>query len=618
MKHFFVAGFDFGTSYSKVVVRDQLTGIAKAVTFGDKRSGLFPSFVRIRPGLIVGPDGNEDGLLLSYPKLIATDAASGNSSFSSLYGNCLEHVHRLVETQSLKEVAPLVLTRYFLSVLDAIHQFIRHDQDWRLFDPSVDPLVVQVAVPIGLNAADNACDEMMQRALAAATVLRTWKRCSGPDSPVKDLKNALQKLNELDLAARENLNARCITYPEVAAGVQTVLRSPNTPDGKYITMDVGAGTVDLNAFHRRRRVEHDTGTGLDYWACEVRPLGFARLKLPEAYARQARHELSVNPLAEADLLRQLTAALHDLMQGAFRYQPNHVIGEGRNPWSRHTFAYIWGGGAVHLAYEQTFLHNLKALRIGINDANRLPIPSDQFITPSDVDFGRLAIAYGLSFHKANLESVRLPSELRMFDEQYPAYWQEVIHSEKLCICRGNPACLRCYGLGLIRPDSSIAPALDVGVIRRAHQPVVQKSRVQIALEKCVCTYHVFDTRRPFLIERFLLLDRIRQLRRRPEIDDTSLIRQQAEAILLYNVLRFAGRVRVLKHSAKRVKHGCQCVVHGKYRESYADVVVHGPPQQLEKVVNGGDRYRSVDLFCRIRRTERGEFILVFEDLAHVD
>jgi hypothetical protein len=314
-------------------------------------------------------------------------------------------------------------------------------------------------------------------------------------------------------------------------------------------------------------------------------------------------------------LRQLAEALHHLIYGAFRYQPNHVIGGGKNPWSHHTFAYIWGGGAAHPAYEQTFLQTLQSLRIGVNDANRLPRPSDHFVLPSDVDFGRLAVAYGLSFHKANLESVRLPSELKTFDQLYPAYWHEVINTEKICTCRGNPACLRCYGLGLIRPDTSIAPALDAGVMQPVPRPAIQKSRVQIALEKCVCKYHAFEARRPFLIERFLLLDRIRQLRRLPEIDDASLIRQQAEAILLFNVRRFKGRVRVLKHSAKRVNDGCRCVVDGQHRESYADVVVHGPPQQIEKLVNGGDQHRSVDLFCCLNRTERNEFILEFEDLA---
>lgn len=613
MRHFFVAGFDFGTSYSKVVVRDQLTGVAKAVTFGDSRSGLFPSFVRVRPGIITGPDGSGDGLLLSYPKLIATDAASGRSNFSSLYGDSRGQLYQLLETQSLQGVALIVLARFFLSVLNAVHAFIQNDEDWHRFDPSIDPLVVQVAVPIGLNAEDNACDKMMQRALAAATLLKANAKSLQLESSVSELKRAFRELDDLQPAIRENLDARCITYPEVAAGVQTVLRSPNTPDGKYITMDVGAGTVDLNAFLRRRRTEHDTGAGLDYWACEVRPLGFARLKLPHTH--QAKHERSVNPLAEGELLGELQVALAELMRGAFRYQPNRVSGGGPSPWSMHTFAYIWGGGAAHPAYEETLLKGLKSLRIGVHGANRLELPTDQFVKPYDVDFGRLAVAYGLSFHKANLESVRLPSQLKQFDELHPAYWHEIINAENVCSCRGNPACLRCFGSGLIRPDASIVPTFIVGVPQPAHPIVVHKSRVQIMLEKCVDKYHRLHPRNTFLIERFLLLSQIHHLRHRSEIGEQSMICEQARNILIENVRIFSGRVRVLKHSAKPSEDGCQCVVVRPTRDSHADVRIHGPTQQIEKVVNHDDDWRFTDLVCRIHRTDRREFILKFEDVA---
>jgi molecular chaperone DnaK (HSP70) len=79
MRHLFVAGFDFGTSYSKVVLRDQLTNVAKAVTFGsDQRSGLLPSFVRVGNRVFYGPECTGGVLIISYPKLIATDAASGS------------------------------------------------------------------------------------------------------------------------------------------------------------------------------------------------------------------------------------------------------------------------------------------------------------------------------------------------------------------------------------------------------------------------------------------------------------------------------------------------------------------------------------------------------------
>ena len=73
----------------------------------------------------------------------------------------------------------------------------------------------------------------------------------------------------------------CFTFPEVAAGVQGVLRSPTAEDGLYLTVDVGAGTVDMNAFRRytAQRVLNveERPNQLDYYAAKVAPYGVARI-----------------------------------------------------------------------------------------------------------------------------------------------------------------------------------------------------------------------------------------------------------------------------------------------------------------------------------------------------
>jgi hypothetical protein len=612
MNHFFVAGFDFGTSYSKVVLRDQLTGVAKAVTFGPKDLGLFPSFVRIGEGEVIGPEGQGGKLILSYPKLIATDAASHTAAYASLYGEQLPHLRQLLGNHTLPQVASLILARYFLSVLNGIHQFLAQDVEWRRFAAASDPLVVQIAVPIGLNSADNSCDRLMQRSLAAATLLHSASGAMAARSTVTELQQAFQQLEQLAPDRREYLNVRCITYPEVAAGVHTVLRSPNTPDGKYLTMDVGAGTVDLNAFYRRRRETHDSNAGLDYWSCEVRPLGFSRLHLPTSSHQRQAHELSVNPLHESELLNQLGDAVADLMNGAFRYQPNRVRGAGTRPWLRNTVAFAWGGGAQHQGYLRAFENRLHAMNVHVGGVNRLPRPAEHFALPHDVDFGRLAIAYGLSFHKANLETVRLPRELQTFDELHPVYWHEVVDRSKICSCRGNPDCLRCFGSGLIRPDHIIAPRWISHPATHTPQPPPPKPRVQLALASCIKQYHqlAHPTARPLLIERFLLLQRIRQLRHRPEICDGLLVQQQSDGILNYNVAQFTGRVRLLRFSAKRFVGGCHCVVACGIQKGYADVfIASSQPDRLERNVNCESPHRFVDFICSIHRNHNRHFEL---------
>lgn len=611
MRHLFVAGFDFGTSYSKVVVRDQLTNVAKIVTFGSiSRSGLFPSYVRVSDRVLHGPEAASDGFVVSYPKLIATDAAAREPRFSSLYRDAISPVAGLVQMQSLENFARLILTRYFLSVLDEIHRFIGEDQDWYRFDPDVDPLVVQLAVPIGLNTADNACEKIMQQSLAAATLLRAEARKPSPTIRIQDVQSAFSQLAAISSRNREDLDARCITYPEVAAGVQTVLRSPNTPDGKYITMDVGAGTIDLNAFLRHPRDEKSIGAGLDYWACEVRPLGFARLKLAGSHPRQ-HHEVSVSCLDEKDVMDQLGAAVSELMSGAFRYQPNRIPGNGRAPWTHRTQAFMWGGGSEHEPYGEKLLHQLKLCGVKVSDINRLPAPSDQLSLPPDVKFGRLAVAYGLSFHKTNLESIRLPSELKKFDQLYPSYWNEVIAAEKLCSCRGNPVCPRCHGLGVIRPDSSLAPNFIVSSHTHVQVQEIRRSRFEISLERCVKAYLSLDPGQALLIDRFLLLERIARLCTRPENQNDTLIRQRADGILNHNVSLFKGVLLVQKYSAKPKPNGCQCLVRRKVKGSYADVLVLGSPNYLEEIVNDETSRNFVHFYCTIARTEKREFFLDF-------
>jgi len=79
------------------------------------------------------------------------------------------------------------------------------------------------------------------------------------------------------------------------------------------------------------------------------------------------------------------------------------------------------------------------------------VSPEGFELPGDVDqFGRFAVAYGLSFHSANLEEVRLPSELQTFREAYPDTWKTTAPPRyKPCICYSNPDCARCGGTGFL-------------------------------------------------------------------------------------------------------------------------------------------------------------------------
>ena len=448
MKFFFVAGFDFGTSYSKVVIQDQLAKIQKVVIFGQEHSALFPSYVRVSKGRISGPDGDAKGEIVSYPKLLAADAVVKSPLFQSFASLDANDLMSLVGAKNKRQFAELVLVRYFLSVIQGIHSFILRSQDWSNFDMSTDPLVIQIAVPTGLlDKADRKVESLMQNCLCAATNYHDQNPGYGSSSTVKQLNEALNLWGSMDKKEQSPLLERCVTYPEVAAGVQPILQSRNVKEGKYITLDVGAGTIDLNIFHKWTRF--DNTRPLDYWACEVKPLGFARMERKLAKTKTQVHEISVNPIPEAKLKQQLETAILTIVGHAFEYEPSE------SAWRGETLAYMWGGGSEHPAYGECFLRVMESLNIGIHMINRLPVPNNDLILPKGLNFGRLAIAYGLSYYHVNLRNIRLPSTIATFAQRYGSKSSNQSKSTtsppeyeyKDCSCRGNPSCYKCGGCG---------------------------------------------------------------------------------------------------------------------------------------------------------------------------
>ena len=627
MNHLFVAGFDFGTSYSKVVVRDQLTGLAKAVTFGEKERGLLPSFVSVKEETILSPLSRDQGLLLPYPKLIAADAIAREAKFSAVYGTNLSKVERLLNAEDPTRIALLVLSGYFLSVLQAIHQFIPRQKEWATFEPDHDHVVTQLAVPTGLmnDQRDRSVEQLMRTALKVATHLHATG-ISAEELSIHEAATGIQVIESLSKDEAKRLDQACLTYPEVAAGVQTVLRSRNTPDGKYITLDVGAGTIDLNAFYRRTM--HPGGkkpsenAGLDYWACEVAPLGIARLNLGREKRNGAQHEVTVSPLQSGQLFAQMEDAIADLMDGAFKYQPSRIHGSLESPWKRGTYTYAWGGGASYPPYLDTLKRALNDQEVGVEVVNKLPSPSDQFELPRDIaDFGRLAIAYGLSYHKANLDNVTLPHKLRTFAEDYPDYWSDTAPHREVCNCYANPTCFRCGGTGFIerrkvaatsarlRPNT-LVPSTRSSTIGFPPEPPTafrttkskKKKTPAESLEQAVKFYNAQNTSKHFLIaERALLLRRICSLLKRVDQKDCSKeLLNEAERLMRTDVTRFKGIVRVAPLYAAKCSDGVRvtAILRDNIRQ---ETIIRGTPSNLLRRVNRSRPAQFIEILCQMSR-----------------
>ena len=208
------------------------------------------------------------------------------------------------------------------------------------------------------------------------------------------------------------------TYPSFEAdhmGVSLWRGKLDKTSGKVILdKTVGAGTVDLNAFHRftghhqQKHAGNHPTRELKYCSAIVCPLGIQNLDDPHR-AVQCR--------GEQELMEELKVNLHRLYLRAQEYQPNLHLPPGMRPWDNASL-FIFGGGSHHAGYRRTFRSGPDHCWIHQAEVHNLPSAQD-LNHPRSVEFGRFAVAYGLSFFRPSLDHVRLPHELTPFRELYP-------------------------------------------------------------------------------------------------------------------------------------------------------------------------------------------------------
>lgn len=458
VRYFLNAGIDFGTSYTKVYVEDQFTELRKPVLFGEEKSGLLPSFLRCAGNQIHGPLDGSEGIRIPYPKLFLVDQICESDEYKDLYG---------VEEFDPPSAKALV-TAYLARLIGHIEEFLAADPDWKDFSLDRDLLSLQVAVPTGLLAQDSVIEEATLECLKAA-VLITRNRESVLS--IDSIQEVLDSLPDLPDPEQNFLNKSCRHYPEVAAAVQAMLRKKDLPPGKYITMDVGAGTVDLNFFFKREDDENEEEASVDNWVAKVVPLGCAHLGA--AHAGAGDHEPGGAGLDEATLTAELSESIKDLMHQVFVLQPRRVAGDGPDVFHHGVHAYVLGGGANVPVYPKILKETLDELDVKVSQIMRLPRPDLDFVPPGGVDdFGRLAVAYGISSPPENLRTTRLPQEMAaVLAAALKRAKSERRRGEMLCSCYSNPDCSICGGNGFIR-DRGVQPNLDAIALWNSRREIV--------------------------------------------------------------------------------------------------------------------------------------------------
>ena len=414
-----VGGIDFGTSYTKVVLREQATPQAVVVRFPSHPNGLLDSLVGISGKCLMPPAALHDCACVHYLKMLTAHAADG----SPLHNGPI-HIPAALASMRGK-LGDLKITRdllafYLAHVMAATEDFITTQSPWRNFDfvtPDKDYLIFQLAVPTGLLDNDGATERLFRKAFIAAYELR--RRVDPEMRTPRSYSTWTEEVAQVIDPGLEALQAKypwqCLIYPEVLAAMQAVFRSPNPQqDGLYLTMDVGAGTVEINSF-RRNTGEHlapkeraTARRSLDYYSLKVAPLGIHNFQEPFAL---------VNPRSAKEVLTDLRQEVKHLYYRATIRQPNHGHVPGTRTWDRSRFL-IFGGGAKIPPYRESFREALDEIGIHAPQIFDLPAATD-LKRPADVDFGRFAVAYGMSFFRKNLDDWRPPEDILPFNDLYP-------------------------------------------------------------------------------------------------------------------------------------------------------------------------------------------------------
>lgn len=408
-----VIGLDFGTAYTKCMVRDLNYRRAKPLAFklDDGKTFFLPSEVEWRSGRLNHPldapfgDGAHS---LTYLKMALTAAVRGERS------DALDVVMRAISPsdshQQIRQIRALVVF-YLFGVLRAVHHLIT--EQWKDFGQHrANTIFYNMAVPVA-HARHRSVESVFRECLSTAVILaRREKSIPRSHSAMVTLvdQNCGIEVPECDL------------LPEVTANVQSYVKSRGGRHGLYLFADVGAGTVDFSVF-----IYFICGgdRALTYPYAAVEHLGSSQLELRTiqrvqvALTQQLRlmkEGATREALWQMDLAKELKQT-GDQLRLDLADATERAIAITRPKLRRWQFQQMQilygGGGCTADPYELGIAAGFKA-RWGLTPISQ-PLP-----VPNDVDwpagqgaalFKRFSVAYGLSFLPTDAPIQRFPDEI---------------------------------------------------------------------------------------------------------------------------------------------------------------------------------------------------------------
>lgn len=406
-----VMGIDFGTSSSKVIIRDFGRNVAYAVPFEQSSSSqnnyLIPTRIFIN---------EDDGTVSLF---------TGQNYYDDIKSILMENPEKNIYGSSvLKEHYTITeLATAYLSLV------IIYARDWFLKDkaPIYKQTHIQWNMNIGIPSKDY--DDTQKRTRYELMSIAAWG-LSLSKSPIQlsVVKRTLSETKKyLESRSDEQFGAEWIhpdfvgTHPEVIMEIVGYAKSALRTEGLHLIVDVGATTLDVATFIIHK---HEGENVFPILESAVERLGTMVLHdervmaLKLAMEESFKKVLSINPMQPLpenkhyinhkydDIIRQKNEVFFDschkivaqtISETRKRRDPNS------SAWSNELPVFICGGGGRLDCYREMIRKlslTLQNAWEGLNGfvVKEIPAPTElEAPGLSHADYDRLAVAYGLSF-----------------------------------------------------------------------------------------------------------------------------------------------------------------------------------------------------------------------------
>lgn len=427
--YFIQIGFDFGTAYSKCIIRN--VGADRATIYIPE-SGRDPSLPFLMPSVVNQADRNfacgngnggfyQDGSL-TFLKMALASYSTGKLDDSSIqvYRKQAEMVG--LDTEKYVRCACLMYLGFWFGQIDTELR----KRFPGLYEHEKDRVYVNVAIPVGHSS---------EKKLSAAfndVVGKAWTNRERFADQTRLSMDVLLEMNGDCKPTAKDSALEWYLYPEVSANVQSYVRSRTSKPGLYLFVDTGAGTVDQSVFIYQQPGEHssDRSEKLYYLSAQVLNLGSNKIEM-EAFQRNNSGETismeELRKLKESGIPHHIIDPARDQIKCQVTKRTITVLARAKVdklnlPQQLESIELIFGGGGnCEHPYESGVRDAFKSEIFNFQgtyknksftpDSIGIPLPNDlEFPAGADQHkwFKRLSVAYGLSFPEYDLSKFVLP------------------------------------------------------------------------------------------------------------------------------------------------------------------------------------------------------------------